>query len=350
MNKKDKRASINEAKNVLQAIIDPINNNSEDAAENKKSDMLQIESLIAYKDHPFKLYDGDRLSDMIRSIKEMGILLPIIVRPILNNNPIPQYEILSGHNRVESAKLAGLTEIPAIIKPNLSDEEAQLIVTETNLIQRSFADLKHSERAVALKMHLDALKKANGGQGKRSDLFDEIKMLSTSDKIKENSTSGLLDRKSESREKIAGKYDLSPRSVSRYIRLYNLEKSLLDKVDEDIIGLYPAESLSYLSLDEQVEVNRILNETNYKIDMKKAESLRELSESQKLTPKIIEDILSGIAIKKKNRKSLPVQSLKLKGKILSKYFKPEDKPDAIEAELIEALEFYRAHKNLNESH
>jgi ParB family chromosome partitioning protein len=280
---------------------------------------------------------------MVRSIKEMGILLPIIVRPILNNDPILQYEILSGHNRVESAKLAGLTEIPAIIKTDLSDEEAQLIVTETNLIQRSFADLKHSERAVALKIHLDALKKTHGGQGKRNDLLDEIEKLSNPDKIMEYSTSGILDRKSDSREKVAEKYDLSPRSVSRYIRLYNLEKSLLDKVDEDKIGIYPAESISYLLPDEQAEVNRILDETNYKIDMKKAESLRELSESKKLTPKIIENILSGIMIKKKNRASLPVPSLKLKGKILSKYFKPGDKPEDIEAEIVKALEYYRAH-------
>jgi len=106
---------------------------------------LDIADLVPYTNHPFKLYEGDRLDDMVRSIKELGVLMPVIVRP----NEDETYEILSGHNRANAAKLAGLKEIPVIIKTGLSDDEAKLIVTETNLVQRSFADLSHSERAFA---------------------------------------------------------------------------------------------------------------------------------------------------------------------------------------------------------
>jgi ParB family chromosome partitioning protein len=121
---------------LIKLLTDDINNPTDD----KENDMLSVDLLIAYPNHPFKLYEGDRLADMVRSIKEMGILLPIIVRPAGSDNE--QYEILSGHNRVNAAKEAGLTEIPAIIKHDLSDNEANLIVTEKNLMQRSFADLK----------------------------------------------------------------------------------------------------------------------------------------------------------------------------------------------------------------
>ena len=320
---------------LLQDLTDGVNNPT-----NNKNDMLPIENLIYYKNHPFALYKDERLADMIRSVKEMGIILPIIVRPISNNESLPQYEILSGHNRVNAAKEAGLSEVPAIIRTDLSDDDAKLVVTETNLVQRSFSDLSHSERAVALKYHMDAI----SNQGKRTDLIDEIKRLSIPDKIKEDETSDQIGRKLESREITAEKYGLSTTNVSRYVRLSYLIKPLLAHVDSGAIGFIPAVYLSFLTQDEQSELNRLLNETNYKIDIKKAELLRASSKENKLTPQMIKDILSGVTLKKKNRASLPVQSLKLKGKVLSKYFKPEDKPEEIEAELIEALEFYRAHK------
>ena len=132
---------------------------------------LDIENLVPFANHPFKLYEGERLNDMTRSIKEMGVLLPVIVRP--NPKDKVNYEILSGHNRVNAAQRAGLTFVPVIIKEGLSDDEAKLIVTETNLVQRSFSDLSHSERAIALKQHMEVVRK----QGKRSDLIDEIERL-----------------------------------------------------------------------------------------------------------------------------------------------------------------------------
>ena len=107
---------------------------------------IEITKLSPFANHPFKLYEGERLNDMVTSIKELGVILPVVVRPKDNDN----YEILSGHNRVNAAKIAGLEKVPTVIKEGLSDEEANLIVTETNLLQRSFADLSYSESRVQL--------------------------------------------------------------------------------------------------------------------------------------------------------------------------------------------------------
>ena len=130
---------------------------------------LPIDKLRPYHNHPFRLYDGERLREMLRSVNEVGILVPIVVRDAESD----MYEILAGHNRVNAAKNVGLQTVPARILENISDELAALIVTESNLCQRSFGDMLYSERAVALKAHLDALR----SQGKRNDLTDAVERL-----------------------------------------------------------------------------------------------------------------------------------------------------------------------------
>jgi ParB family chromosome partitioning protein len=304
--------------------------------------MLEINKLIPYPDHPFKLYECARLDDMVRSIKELGIIVPIIVRSRLDEDNT--YEILSGHNRVNAAKIAGLNAIPAIVKEGLTDDDAALIVTETNLIQRSFADLTHSQRAIALKHHLDAIK----SQGKRNDLLDEIGMLTNPDEIIGKGTSGLLGHRKKSRDKIAEKYGLDARTVSRYTRIASLINELLTRVDDEEIGLYPAVSISYLSKDEQEELNMLLNseESTFKINMKKAEALRELSENGKLTSDVMLQVLSGEYNKKPKLKTS--QPFKLKAKIYQKYFKNDPPKKEIESTITQALEEYFAnHPELN---
>ena len=300
---------------------------------------LDIADLIPYADHPFKLYEGERLDDMVRSVQELGVIVPIIVRP--NDGDEVTYEILSGHNRVNAAILAGLTKVPVIIKEGLSDEEATLIVTETNLVQRSFSDLSHSERAAALKQHLDAIK----SQGKRNDLLDEIKTLSNPHEIKENGTSALLGEKLYSVEKVGIQYGLSKNSVARYVRVSLLNNALLNRVDTDEIGLYPAVSLSYLSPDEQTALDRLLTETAYKVDMKKAESLREFSEGKKLTDEKMIQILSGELNKKPKPKTPP--PLKIKAKIYQKYFDGDTTQTEMETVIDQALSEYFENHNQN---
>ena len=112
--------------------------------------MLSIDSIKPFHDHPFHLYEGDRLDDMIESVRVHGVLNPVIVRTTEDG-----YEMLSGHNRQNAARLAGLTEIPAIIKKDLPDTDAYVYVIEINLMQRSFADLEISEKAAVLKERYD---------------------------------------------------------------------------------------------------------------------------------------------------------------------------------------------------
>ena len=300
-----------------------------------------IGDLIPFADHPFKLYEGERLEDMVRSVTEHGVIVPVIVRPLDTDEGT--YEILSGHNRVNAAKLAGLKNVPAVIKVGLSDNEAKLIVTETNLVQRSFADLSHSERAIALHTHLEALKESGGGQGKRNDLFDKIEMLANPHEINGNETSYLLDTKSRSNEKAGAQYGLSSASVARYVRIAHLIKPLQYRVDDDEIGLYLAVSLSYLSPDEQAGLDSLLNESAYKVDMKKAESLRELSERKKLTNEKMAQILSGELSRKPKPKT--AQPFKLKAKIYQKYFDGSTTQSEAETIIDQALaEYFENHK------
>ena len=107
--------------------------------------MIPVDEVKPFRNHPFRLYEGKRLDDMVESIKEHGLLIPVIVQKIEDG-----YEMLSGHNRWNSAKIAGITEIPAIIKENLTEREAYVYVIETNMLQRSFDDLLPSEKAVVL--------------------------------------------------------------------------------------------------------------------------------------------------------------------------------------------------------
>jgi ParB family chromosome partitioning protein len=301
--------------------------NPEDKKPYDDTKNIRIDKLKPFKNHPFKLYEGQRFEDMVESIKEHGVLLPIIVRLIDNDN----YEILSGHNRTEAAKAAGLEYIPAVVREDLSEDEAMLIVTETNLRQRSFADLSHSERAVTLAMHHEAIKR----QGKRTDLINEIEDLLNVN----GATSAPMARKLESREKVGQEYDLSKDTVARYLRVNRLSDELKNRVDNDEIAIRAAVEISYLSEEEQNILNMTLDNPAYKLDMKKAAQLREFSAKKTLTADAIEEILTGSA-----STTIKPQKITLKTKSLKRYFTPEQTAEEIEAEIFEALAFFRANK------
>ena len=294
---------------------------------------LALDKLAPYEKHPFKLYTGQRFDDMVESIKANGVIVPIIVRPIDDEN----YEILSGHNRVAAAKEAGLETIPAIVRENLADEDALLIVTETNLIQRSFADLTHSERAVTLSMHHEAIKK----QGRRTDLIIEIENMVNASNISALETFSPLAKKLRTNEEIGEKYGLSKDNLARYLRINKLIIPHKDRLDNGELAIRAAVTLSYLSDEEQQIIDDILDSSHYKVDMKKADALRLASEKKPLDHETVEQILAGT---KKPKPTRPT-AFKLKPKIISRYFKPDQKPDEIEATIIEALEYYYAHIN-----
>ena len=143
MNKKLKKREICDAVDFLMGDVDNIEQGN---VQDIETDLLEN-----YHDHPFTLYTGKRLEDMVESIKENGILNPIIAL----KKETGSYEILSGHNRVNAARLADLKTVPCIVKENLSDKEAYTYVIETNLMQRSFSDLLPTEKALVLKIRYE---------------------------------------------------------------------------------------------------------------------------------------------------------------------------------------------------
>ena len=270
----------------------------------------KLDNLIPFKNHPFALYEGQRFTDMVKSVRANGVMVPIVVRPADDG----KYEILSGHNRVNAAKEAGIASVPALVRTGLTDEEALLIVTETNLIQRSFADLKYSERAIALAVHYEAMKKKSGY---RSDLIAEIEELSEAP----------LGHRLSTRDELGLQYGLGKTTVARYLRINRLIPALKERLDKNEIGMRAAEALSFLKDDEQETLNELLEELpsdSRKISIMQSDELKEKSGNEGLTKSSIVEILKPSYFDSK------VKPVKLSGQFLSKHFKPEQSSEEIE--------------------
>ncbi|MDO0824051.1 ParB/RepB/Spo0J family partition protein [Desulfosporosinus nitroreducens] len=289
---------------------------------------LEIGGLVPFNNHPFKLYTGQRLNDMVESIRENGVIQPIVVRNIGKG----KYEILAGHNRVNASRLAGLTKIRADIRENISDDEAALIVTISNFEQRSSTDMLPSELAKSLKMQLEAAK----ATGKKQELLNALKAASNQHEYRDYEQGAPVEHRGKSVEKIADNNRMSRANIQRYIRLNFLIEGLLDRVDEEKIALRPAVYLSYLSKKEQQIIEDIISINNFKIDMVKAERMKGLSEQGKLSGDNIYSILSGEDDKKPKKST----GIKLKPKLVTKFFHAGQKPAEIEQIIEKALSLY----------
>ena len=189
----------------------------------KKAANIQVDKLRTFEGHPFKVLDDEDMGNLIESIRQQGIISPLIVRTIESTD---EYEVISGHRRLHAAVKAGLSEVPALIYP-LDRNEAMIAVVDSNLHRER---LLPSEKAFAYKMKMDAMK----AQGRRTDL-----------------TLSQAATKSDTAAEIGKSQNESRDQVFRYIRLTYLIPELLDKVDEGIIALSPAVELSYLSKEQQ---------------------------------------------------------------------------------------------------
>lgn len=286
---------------------------------------LPISKLRPYHDHPFRLYDGERLQDMLRSVREVGILVPVVVR----DAEADMYEILAGHNRVNAAKQVGLETVPARVLENISDELAALIVTESNLCQRGFGDLLHSERAAALKAHLDALK----SQGKRTDILAAVERLINGEDAEDTAAAP----KGKSRDAVAEKYSLSPQTVSRYVRLASLNRELLGLVDEGKIAFLAGVELAGLSDAAQSELSEFLDRESLTLTVKHAKALKDAdSTAGGLDEERIHSILSGAAV----RKPRAEPTAKVKPKVWKRYLPANTPAKDIEGVIEKALAFY----------
>ena len=170
-----------EKRKLASDVLDYLDDDSVSISKDNEIKKVPVDQLVPFHNHPFKLYEGQRLDDMVESIREHGIMIPILVRMYKG-----KLEILSGHNRLNAAILAGLTEVPVIEKIGLTEKEAYTYVIETNLIQRGFSELLPSEQAAALEIEYDKVI----SQGKRNDIIREIEKMSGIE-----STSGQSDQK-----------------------------------------------------------------------------------------------------------------------------------------------------------
>lgn len=357
---------------------------------------IHVGNLTHYRNHPFKLYVGERFDDMVESIRANGVLVPLIVRPLPstdkanlggdNRNAYTDYdkqdcsnrayEILSGHNRLEAGIVAELSYMPCIIKEHLSDEEAYLIVTESNLIQRSFSDLSHSERALVLAAHYDAIKK----QGKRgalvAQLESELRHIDSTiengqkskhknavfdaDKSHDNGISNekyQVDTKTgneHSRLEIAGeKYRLSKATVARYLRINKLIDPLKEKLDSHTLPVMAGVPLSYLSISEQQQVYDCITENAITVKIAHAEKLRRLSSDRKFSIPNIEKIFLGRKADSGSdggTKSKSKKTIQVKRKALMGFFKEDEDDRTIEQTIVEALRFYFENLSQQQTH
>lgn len=290
------------------------------------------QKIRTFPKHPFRLYDGERLDDLTESVKANGILIPAIVRKIETDENGFEYEMLAGHNRQNAAVIAGLEVIPCIVKENITDEEAWIYVVETNVMQRSFTDMLPSEKAAVLALQYSKM----FSQGKRNDIINELKQLENPDYIREKSTCGNHFHKLNNRDKIGSEYSLTGRSIANYIRVNSLIPPLKTRLDNSELTLVTSVELSYLSTEVQQYIENVLTENEFKLDIKKAITLR--SYGGKLTEDSVYEILSGEKARKSRADTPP--PIKIKHTVYSKYFTPNTKTSEIERIIDEALALY----------
>ena len=317
---------------------------------------LDINTLTPFEGHPFSIYQNERLDDMVASIESSGVLVPILVRRKPDTDT-PTLEILAGHNRVNASKIAGKTTIPSIILDNISDEEAMAYVIETNLMQRSFTDMNHSEKATVIAMHHAKM----FSQGKRNDILHLLHQMenpeeSPSRKLgkiankptvhAKNETFLQVGEKIESDDtdeeishtdkRIAEMYSLSKNTVSRYLRIHQLHTPLKEMLDIGFIAFIPAVTVSFLKDKEQIMLADYLDEGVGRLDMKKAEMLRDSSKQGKLNRKRMVEILNGKALPKKEK----APTVKVRNEVYSRYFTNNQSVKEVENIVEEALALY----------
>lgn len=258
---------------------------------------IDIDKFVPYKNHCFRLYEGERLDDMVRSVRNYGIMIPVIVRNVPNTDT---YEILSGHNRVNAARIAGKKNVPAVVKENLPDEFAEIYVVESNAMQRGFKELRISEQALAVEMIYKRLKDSAAVRAieKELSVLEGVKSPVDTCKISDGNnvksppeTCGKVDNLKGAAEE----YGLCRASIARLLRINKLSKELKAMVDEGNIKIRPAVELSYIPKEMQTMLVKLMSEQEVSvIDMKMAKQLREISTSYANPSEgIIAEVLCG---------------------------------------------------------
>ena len=263
---------------------------------------IPLDQLIPFKDHPFKVIDDESMMDTVQSIREHGILLPLIARPM----PDGKYEIVSGHRRSHAGKLAGLETVPVIVR-ELDDDAAVILMVDSNL-QRE--NILPSERAFAFKMKLEAMKH----QGQRNDL--SLCQVGT---------------RSRADEKLAQSVNESARTIQRYIRLTELLPELLDLVDERKFAFNSAVEVSYLNPEEQGWLAETIDSEQSTPSLSQAQRLKRFSQDGKLTEDMVLAIMS-------EQKKPETERIVLQSRQISQYFSPSATPKEMETSILSMLD------------
>ena len=300
--------------NASLSSYDDIFSTEESRQEEQREQVQQIPigELFPFKNHPFKVLDDDSMSDTVESVKQYGVLSPLIARP----RPKGGYEIISGHRRQHAAELAGLETLPVIVR-QMDDDAAIILMVDSNL-QREH--ILPSERAFAYKMKLDAIK----NQGTRSDL-----------------TSTQVVSKLRSNEKLGAENNQSRETVRRFIRLTNLIPELLDMVDNKTVSFNPAVELSYLSPEQQQEVIRAMDDTQNFPSVSQAKRIKKLAQDGTFTTETV------VAIMGEEKKS-EIDTVTIKNDTLRKYFPRSYTPKQMEDTIIKLLEQWQKKRQHSE--
>ena len=271
----------------------------------KNMQKIDVTKLKEFQNHPYKVKHDDEMEMLIESIKEHGILSPIIVRPLEND----EYEIISGHRRLFASKRAGLAEVPALVI-EMDRDNAAIALVDSNLHRDNISP---SEKAFAYKLKMEAMSR----QGHRTDL-----------------TSGQLVPKSDDNRtsaEIGEPYGESYKTVQRYIRLTYLRPKLLEYVDEGRIAFTPAVELSYLNNIEQQDLIQTIESEDCTPSLSQAVRMKKLSQQGLLDDDKILEIMSEEKANQKERIKIPTEKLR-------KYFPKNYSTSQIEEAIIKMCE------------
>ena len=283
----------------------------------EKVEEIDISKISDFPNHPFKVKDDDKMEEMVKSIKQYGVILPVIVRPKDDGT----YEMISGHRRKRACELAGVKQIRSIVK-NLSDDEATILMVDSN-IQRE--EILPSEKAFAYKMKLEAMRH----QGKNIDIDGNV-------------TSAPMVQKLTSREILGNEVGESRENIRRYIRLTHLIPELLEQVDLKRIAFRPAVELSYLSEENQYVIQNIFEFDEVTPSLSQAIRLKKLEQEGKLTEEKIEEILGQ---EKPNQKEF----IKIHNERIDKYIPQKIKESGkVEDFIIQCVEEHNKRERLKQ--
>ena len=282
-----------------------------DAAAKEQRTEMPLSDLHSFEGHPFKVLDDELMEQTVESIKQIGVVSPLIVRP----DPEGGYEILSGHRRLHAAQLAGLETVPVIVK-EMDDDAAIIFMVDSNL-QRE--NILPSERAFSYKMKLEAMKHQAGRPSKENDsqLGNNFGKLSS--------------------EEMAEELGTSKNQIFRYIRLTNLIPEILDMVDEKKIAFNPAVELSYLKPSEQKEFLEAMDYAQASPSLSQAQRLKKLSQEGGCTVDAMCEVMNEI-------KKDELDHVTIKNEVLRKYFPKSYTPKQMQDTIIRLLEKWQRSK------